>query len=241
LEALSDVPVLGVVPNRLLPQDNSSHRSSKAKEQRLQEAYRLLSINLQALSKNSIPLHTFLITSAVSGEGKAIVGINLAQTLANQGKTVFLVEGDMRRPVFQDMFDIKKRPVLSALLAEPGSLNNGKLQKVYRPMKQSGLSLIPSGSVTHQPTSLLASPAMEELLYRLCVEGEITLVTAPEVLGVADASVLAAKVDGILLVVKQGYSRREQLQSALKQLQTAQARAIGIVFIQKGRSPRLHG
>jgi capsular exopolysaccharide synthesis family protein len=224
LEHLTNLPVLGTVPKGVLSLDGSNWY--------VEEAYRLLSINLQAL-REDVPLQTVLITSAISKEGKSTVAANLAQTLAERGQTVFLVESDMRRPTIGHMFGIDNGLGLSSLLAERTSLSGTALGRVMHPAEQSSLFVMGGGPKVPNPTTLLASPSMEKLLDYLGAQGQITLLDAPPVLGVADVSVLVPRVDGVILVVGQAQSKREQVLAALKQLQASRASVLGFVFLQK--------
>jgi capsular exopolysaccharide synthesis family protein len=231
LELLSDLPVLCTIPNGVLSLGGSSGGNgtdSKAVE----EAYRLLSINLQAL-REDVSLQTILITSAVCREGKSTVAANLAQTLAERGQTVFLVESDMRRPTIEKMFGINNGLGLSSLLAERAPLSDTALGQVMHPAEQPSLFVIGGGPEVSNPTALLASPPMEKLLDYLGAQGQTTLLDAPPVLGMADVSVLASKVDGVVLVVRQAASSREHVRQALKQLRAMRAQVLGLIFVQK--------
>lgn len=232
LERLTSLPVLGMVPKGVLPLEGSHHTNGTGNEELIEEAYRLLSTNLQALREERAA-RTVLITSATSREGKSTVVANLAQTLAERGQTVFLVESDLRRPAVEKMFGIENGLGLSNLLAERTALSSTTLGRVMHPAEQPSLFVIGGGPKVPNPTALLASPLMEKLLDYLGAQGQITLLDASPVLGVADVSVLAPKVDGVVLVVGQALSSREHVCGALKQLQAARAQVLGLVFVQK--------
>jgi capsular exopolysaccharide synthesis family protein len=234
LEHLSNLPVLGTAPRGLLSPHGSGAGNGIDSSKPIDEAYRLLSINLQAL-REEIPLQTILITSAVPKEGKSTVAANLAQTLADRGQTVFLVEGDLRRPTLTGVLGIgaNDETGLGWLLTERPALNHEALSQVIQPAKQPSLFVIGSGPGIANPTALLASPSMGQLLDYLGAQGHATLLDAPPVLGMADVSVLAPKVEGVVLVVGQAQSKREQVLAALKQLQASRARVLGFVFLQK--------
>jgi capsular exopolysaccharide synthesis family protein len=232
MEHLTNLPVLGTVPKGILPLDKS-RRSSQASDIRAtEEAYRLASINLQVFREEH-PIKTVLITSAIPKEGKSMVSANLAQMLAERGQTVFLVESDLRRPVVKEIFNIDSDLGLSSILSERTSLDDDVLSQVIHPAEQPSLFVIAGGSQVSNPTALFASPSMEELLDYLGTQGHITLLDAPPVLGVADVSVLAPKVDGVILIVRQALSNRQQVRDALKQLQATRARVLGLIFVQK--------
>jgi capsular exopolysaccharide synthesis family protein len=235
LEHLTHLPVLATVPKGLLSLVTPAHSNGIGKP--IEEAYRLLSANLQAL-KEDFPLRTILVTSPASEEAKSTVAANLAQMLAERGQTAFLVESDLRHPTIQRIFDIDNGRGLSDLLVERTSLSNATLAQVMHPAESSSLFIIGGGPEVSNPTTLLASAAMEKLLGYLSTQGQITLLDAPPVLGMADVSVLGPKVDGVVLVVRQGLSKREQVLGALKQLRASRARVLGFVFLQKSNGDR---
>ncbi len=230
LEYLTNLPVLGVVPRGKLPLVNS-HKDSM-RPQAIEEAYRLLSTNLQALRQEE-HFKTLLITSAVPQEGKSTVASGLSQTLAEWGQTVFLVESDLRRPTFEKLFGFQDGIGLSNLLTERDPLNSPMLSQVMHPTQQSCLFVMGGGPQVPNPTTLLAAPAMEKLLDHLGAQGQMTLLDAPPVLGMADVSILAPKVDGVIVIVSQARSSREDVRRAIKQLEAMRAHVLGLVFVQK--------
>lgn len=232
VERLTHLPVLGTVPRGLVATDESGADGAGSSGP-IEEAYRLLGINLQALREDA-PLKTILITSATPKEGKSTTVVNLARTLAERGQAVFLVEGDLRRPTIARMLDIEDGDRgLGSLLTDRSVLNRELLSQVIYPARDPSLFVITGGPKMTKPTALLASPAMDRLLGYLSTQGQTTLLDAPPVLGAADVSVLASRVDGVILVVRQAQTRREQLLAALKQLQASRARVVGVVFIDK--------
>ncbi len=237
LERLVNLPALGAMPRGLLrAQDMRPTESSE--RQSLAEAYRLLSINLQALKEEAEAssgsfLQTILVTSAMPQEGKSTVAINLAQAFAERGQAVFLVECDLRRPVVSETFGLQNEFGLSNLLAEHTLLDGPNLGRAIHPAEQPSLFIIGSGSKAPNPTALLASPFTERLIEFLGAQAQITILDAPPVLGLADVSVLAPRVDGIILVVREGFSRREYVRQAIRQLQATRARVLGVVFVHK--------
>jgi capsular exopolysaccharide synthesis family protein len=239
LEHLTNLPVLGTVPKGMLHLGGVHHADGTDKVRSIEEAYRLLGIHLQALREERA-FNTVLVTSAMPREGKSTVSSNLAQTLAERGQTVFLVEGDMRRPTIEKLFGIDGDLGLSTLLAERVSLNGQELSEVMHPAEQPSLFIIGGGSEVSNPVMLLGSPAMDQLLEYLAAQSQVTVLDAPPVLGTADVSVLAPKVDGVVLVVGQALSSREHVSQALKQLEAMRAHVLGVVFVQKGGKGRVY-
>jgi capsular exopolysaccharide synthesis family protein len=237
-ESLFSLPVLGSVPRGFISAQDLNLEDAPDNSKRMQEAYRLLCTNLlvsrKQLSKQElVDLDKILITSAEPQEGKSMVAANLARMFAEQGKKVFLVESNLRHPVLIEKFGVDAHAGLGNLLVDHNPADEQSLAKLVCTTDQPGLSLVNSGSKVPNPTALLASPSVEKLLDYLEAQGEITVLDAPPVLGVADVSVLAPKVDGIIMVVRQSLSKRETVSRALKQLKAAQAHVLGIVFMQK--------
>jgi capsular exopolysaccharide synthesis family protein len=225
LEHITSLPILGVVPRGMLSANGAEHSDAKG-EMALAEAYRLISLNLGKLG-----LKTVLITSAGPCEGKTTVATNLARVVAERERTVFLVEGDMRhRRQDKDPRPSNEHIGLSNLLSDPVSLD-----KAIQPADQPTLFMIEGGTEPPNPASLLASPTMDRVLSFLADQAYLTIIDAPPVLGMADVSILAPSVDGVILVVYQDLSDQRLISEALKQLQSVQANIIGSIFIQKRR------
>lgn len=234
LERLTQLPMLGAVPRGQLYVDDYGNIDSKGNNGSLGEAYRLVGINLQLLKEGNA-FKTILITSTTLREDKSTVVANLAQVLAERGQAVFIVESDLRHPVITELLGIELEDDslgLSNLLTER-SLEANLLSQMTYPAKQPSLFVIGSGQKVSNSTALLASPPMEKLISYLRAQGQMTLLDAPPVLGLADVSVLAPMVDGVVLVVKQAQTKREQLFAAIRQLEASRAHVLGFIFVQK--------
>jgi capsular exopolysaccharide synthesis family protein len=199
------------------------------------EAYRTLRTNLQFSSLDK-PLRSLVVTSAVATEGKTTTSANLAVVMAQAGRRVILVDGDLRRPSAHKLFGLPNREGLTtALVQDPGTLN-GYLQETG----MQNLRVLTSGPIPPNPQELLGSQRMEELLARLGQEADIVLVDTPPSLIVADANVLAARTDGVLMVVNSGRTRRVVVQQAVGGLRQVGANVVGAVLnmvnVRGGRS-----
>jgi non-specific protein-tyrosine kinase len=237
LERLFGLPVLGNVPKGFLSPDDLVREDASGKSRPIEEAYRLLCINLlvhreQIHEREDEPIQTILITSATSHEGKSMVTTNLARVFAEQGQSVFLVESDLRRPTVSEKIGVESDLGLGNMLVDRIPLNDGTLGRLICPTDQPSLFVVGRGAKVPNPTTLLASPSMSKLLDYLGAQGQITLLDAPPVLGVADVSVMAPQVDGIVFVIRQASSNRETVTRALKQLRATQTRLLGVVFVQ---------
>jgi non-specific protein-tyrosine kinase len=228
LEYLTNLPVLGVVSRGLIPPGSFEQLDSSPERQNLKEAYRVLIPNMKIFTRRDTSLHSVLLTSAVQGEGKSMVAVNLSQAIAEQGQTIFLVEANLRNPTLEKTFSIESEFGLSDLLLETVNL-----EQVTNQTDQTNLFLISSGKQVSNPTTLLASSALNRFFDFLDTRNQFALLDAPPVLGMADASVLAPKVNSVILVVDQESTNREKVLAALRQLQTARARMLGLIFIEK--------
>ncbi|MCC7360474.1 MAG: CpsD/CapB family tyrosine-protein kinase [Anaerolineales bacterium] len=196
------------------------------------EAYRTLRTNL-LFSSLDRPLATLLVTSPAPEEGKSTTLANLAVTLAQGGRPTILVDCDLRRPRLHEIFGVP---------AEPG-LSNALLAKVDEPpLAATGvenLSLLPAGAVPPSPADLLGSRRMEALIATLKSRADFVLFDAPPVIAVTDAALLASKLDGVLLVVSAGHTRRDDAQRAKDLLEKIHVHLVGAVLTNAAVDRRL--
>jgi capsular exopolysaccharide synthesis family protein len=200
------------------------------------EAYRTLRTNLTfaALDK---PLETLIVTSATPGDGKSTVLANLAVTMAQGERRVVLVDADLRRPGLHDIFEVSNARGVTSMVVEESSLDEPPLLDVG----VDNLSLLPSGPLPPNPADILGSRRMEQVIEALKGRANVILFDAPPVIPVTDASVLGAKVDGVLLVVSAGRTRREHVQRARERLERVRVRLIGAVLNNAPRDASLGG
>lgn len=187
------------------------------------EAYRTLRSNIQ-FSNLDHPARTILVTSAGSREGKSATLCNLAVTLAQSGTKTVVVDCDMRHPAIHEMFDLANNKGLSTLLSGPEEAL--PIQATAVP----NLSAITSGPLPSNPADLLSTQKMQSLLESLADSAEMVLLDAPPLGFVADAAILASRVDGAILVVTAGKTRRDVAARAKATLEKANARVLGVVL-----------
>lgn len=240
LESLSGMPVLARLPNGSLSAADLEHEDVPETSRRLIESYRLLCINLLGLrkqieEKGQGSIQTILVTSAIPDEGKSMVAANLAHMFAEQGRSVFLVESNLRHPAISKQLGLEDMPGVGNLAVNHTPLDDSTLAQLIQPTDQLGLFVVGGGRKVPNPAAVLASPSMEKLLHYLGAQGQVTLLDAPPVLGLADVSILAPRVDGVLFVVRQSSSKREAVGLALRQLQAMEAHMLGVVYV-KARS-----
>jgi capsular exopolysaccharide synthesis family protein len=187
------------------------------------EAYRTLRTNLDFLDLDPGP-RAFVVTSAMPGEGKTLSTTNLALTLAESGQRVVLVDADLRRPRVADVFGLDGGLGLTDVIVGRASL--GEALQADGP---SGLHILPSGSLPPNPGELLGGRRFLALLEELKAAYDVVLFDAPPVLAVADASVLAKRTSGAIVVGAMRSTRRPQLLKALEALDQVDARVFGLI------------
>jgi non-specific protein-tyrosine kinase len=188
------------------------------------EAYRVLRTNLQ-FSTVGKPMKTLMITSSKPKEGKSTTAANLAIIVAQSGKRVILVDADLRRPVQHLVFELDNAQGLSSTFLDA----KVSIDRFLKPVTTDSLSVLPSGPVPHNPSELLDSARMIEVIEDLKQRADIVIFDSPPVLSVADATILASKMDGVMLVVDSGYTRRGTAKRAKEVLQSIGANLIGVV------------
>lgn len=187
------------------------------------EAYRTLRTNLQFAKAGGL-LSTVMYTSAGPGEGKSTTAANTAVVMAQSGKRVIIIDCDLRKPVQHKIFNLPKTG-LSNILAED------------RPPKEllcetdiPNLRILPSGPIPPNPSELLGSPKMTQLLDELKAEADYLIIDAPPVIAVTDACVLASQLDGIVLVIAARMVRPEMAWRAKELLLKANGHILGVVM-----------
>lgn len=190
------------------------------------EAYRALRINLEFASVDK-PLRTLLVTSSGPGEGKSTALANLAVAMSDGDQTVILVDADLRRPSQHELFDLSNERGLSDMFRSESDLDKPPLQ----PISGSNLQVLTSGPLPPIPSQLLSAQKMEEIIARLAEQANIVLFDSPPVVAVTDASLLASKVDGVLLVVRASSTRRDHVRAAKDRLEKVNAHLVGAVLL----------
>ena len=184
------------------------------------EAYRTLRTNLQFSSLDD-PIRTMVVTSAAPDEGKSTTVANLAVTLAQSGRRTILVDCDLRRPSLHELFDLQAEPGLANMMLEEGG------EAALQETGVDGLQLLASGPKPPNPADILGTQKLDKIIESLSGEADIVLFDAPPVIAVTDAAVLGAKVDGVLLVISAGKTKRDHAQRAKELLEKANVRIIG--------------
>ena len=193
-----------------------------------QESIRQLRTNLRFVNVDTPP-RSFIVTSAVPGEGKSTVSLSLARAMADAGSPVILIDADLRRPTVAKKLKLDAKVGLTQVLAGQVEIANAVHQ-----LGESNLFVLPAGRIPPNPSELLGSDKMRQLINELSEEF-IVVVDVPPLLPVTDASLLSHSVDGVILVASIGRSHREQMAEASNILKKVNANLIGMVL---NRAPR---
>lgn len=187
------------------------------------EAFRTLRTNLEFAGVDK-PLKSLLITSTAPGEGKSTIASNLAAVIAQGERKVILLDTDLRRPTLHRHLHIPNRRGLSDLFR-----NEIKIGNVIHTWGDPPVTVITSGGLPPNPSELLASARMESIIQELENRSDLIILDTPPCV-VADPIILAAKVDGVVLVIEPGKTKIGTAQVVIEQLQRAGARIIGVVL-----------
>jgi capsular exopolysaccharide synthesis family protein len=189
------------------------------------EAYRMIRSNIQFKSIDR-PVKSIVVTSPVSAEGKSITAANLGVVMAQAGLRTIIVDADLRRPVQHQIFKVSYAKGLTDLLRSAQLEINSYLKHTG----VENLQVITCGDLPPNPTELLGSQRMGQLLAGLCEIADVVIYDSPPATLVADASVLSSRVDGVILVVEAGQTHREMARQAIANLKQAGANMLGGVL-----------
>ncbi len=198
------------------------------------EAYRALRTNL-TFSGLEEPLHTLVITSPAPEEGKSTTLANLAVTFAQSGRKTLVVDCDLRHPSQHTIWGIPQQPGLTDMVLE------GLKKLPLIDVGVENLKVLPSGPVPPNPADLLGSQRMDAIIKQLKDEADVVLFDAPPVIAVTDATLLATKLDGVLLVLRAGGTRRDHAERAKELLERVSIRLVGAVLTNAQVDVRMGG
>jgi len=189
------------------------------------EAYRALRTNILRTTQDKL-MKAILITSANHFEGKTTTAINLALAMSDVPRyRTLLIDSDLRFPTIHDRLGLMKSPGLTEILERSVSLDSEIMDT-----EKENLKVITSGNLPSYPVELLESERLKVLIKKLKSEFDLILVDAPPLIPYSDASVLSSQVDGVLLIVASGKTRREDIQQVQATLQDNQAKVLGVVL-----------
>jgi receptor protein-tyrosine kinase len=189
------------------------------------EAFRTLRANLQFLKVDDPP-RVLLVTCSQTGDGKSTTAVNLALALAQAGRSVALVDGDLRRPDLHNILGLDNSVGFSNVLSGQESLD-----EALQPTGFAGLWALTSGRLPPNPGEILGSSAAQNLCAQLRTRFDHVIMDSAPLLEFADAAILAADCDGVLLVSRADITRRDRLAQAVRRLEKIGAPVVGAVLI----------
>ncbi|MHC6591785.1 tyrosine-protein kinase domain-containing protein [Arthrobacter sp. C152] len=231
VEKLFSVPVIGSLPvdatlqggNKVL-ESPSGKAGSYAQNPAFAEALRELRTNLTFLDVDNPP-RVIVVTSSVSGEGKSTIAANLASAMAAAGEDVIVVDGDLRHPSIARIFGVVPGIGITDILTGKARVDDVLQQRSDLP----NLRILGSGRIPPNPSELLSSRAMKQLIGSLSDRG-VVIIDAPPLLPVTDAVLLARVADGAIVVVRAGRTTKEQLSKSLGNLRRVSASVLGTLL-----------
>ena len=224
-------PILGTIAEDSTVVDEPLLTSLDIQHPRV-EAFRVLRTNLQFIDVDSTS-KVVVVTSSVPGEGKSTTVANLAIILAQTGLRVAVVEGDLRRPAIGKYLGVSNDVGLTTVLVGRTSLS-AALQPAITP----GLEVLASGRRPPNPAELVQTRAMKSLIDSLRSQFDVILIDAPPLLPVTDGALLATLADGVLLVVRHGSTKHQEVHAAVDRLTSVDARLFGVVMNMTPHSSR---
>jgi capsular exopolysaccharide synthesis family protein len=231
VKKLLDYPTRGSIPE--FPKDLQSELSRPVLIQQdpnspISEVFRLLHTSLRFVQSES-PFQSLIISSSVMKEGKSTISANLAAACAELGRRVLVIDCDLRSPSQHKIWQIPNEGGLLDLLWEKAELTNAKITNIVREVMPS-LDVIVSGGVNRNPTALLDSSQMAELIAYGRQNYDLVIIDTPPLTAAADAAILGKLVDGILLVVRPSLVNLSSLAYTKDLLEQSGQQVLGMVF-----------
>jgi len=221
VEAKLALPLLGVVPKSAQEDPEAAMADPKSP---ISEAYNSLRGSLLYSTTEGLP-QVMLVTSAQAGEGKTTTSYAVAASFARMGKSVLLIDADLRRPSLHRRVEGANDRGLSSLLTSRDPIDAALI-----PSAQPNLTLMTSGAVPPSPTELLSSPRLEQIVQEAAARFDLVIIDSPPILGLADAPTMSALADGVVFVVEADRNRRGALKAAMRRLRAMRPIILGAVL-----------
>jgi receptor protein-tyrosine kinase len=220
LAGITGIPVLGVVRRR---KDADSVAPLDQPGEFAAEAYRALRTSIRFAGADR-PARSLVITSPAARDGKSTTSANLAVALARSGDRVIAVDADLRRPHLSELLGVPAARGLTTVLAREATLDDVLIAS------PDGVTVLPPGALPTNPSELIGSQAMADLIAELEGRADVVVIDAPPVLPVTDAVALSTQVDAVVLVVRAGRTSRQAAADAARRLTVVGANLLGTVL-----------
>lgn len=220
LERAAGATLLGLVPKEFGKVPLPAHNRPKS---RRAEAYRAVRTNLEFLSVHGMP-RSVVITSASAGEGKSSLTANLAVVASRAGRSVVVVDGDLRKPSVARYFGLRSPIGLTEVL-----MGRWSLDQALQQIPGERVAVLSSGTIPAAPGELVGSAAMQAVIEELEHRFDLVLVDSPPLLPVSDALALAVNVDGVVLVARMLDTTRKAVDTAVQAVRKVNAELLGVV------------
>lgn len=219
---LLDLPLLGVLPRLAKSNLALAEADLFLDDMGLVEPYRMLLKTLEC--RSGAKLHSIVISSALSGEGKSVVVSHLAAVSAMLSRRTLIIDADLRRPKLHRVFNLRSSPGLSDAITE-----RGRLADFVQPTAIENLSVLTCGSISTRPSQLLESTYMKALMMEAAENYDIVILDTPPLSACADATTLGQLSDGVMLVTRPNYTIKEIFQKAVSDLTRDRIPMLGVV------------
>ena len=190
------------------------------------EAYKLLRTNLMFSFSGEQKCRVVGITSAIEEEGKSTVICNLAYSMAQSGASILLIDGDLRKPTISSKMSVDRIPGLTNLLVSRDDYKKFIPQSPHAP----GMDLLTAGDIPPNPSELLSSDRMQEVIAQMSRDYDYILIDLPPVTVVSDTIAISKVLDGVILIVRGNVAQRKPVAEMLRQLNMVNIRILGFVY-----------
>ncbi|MFF1881323.1 polysaccharide biosynthesis tyrosine autokinase [Pseudarthrobacter sp. NPDC058196] len=223
IRRFTDLPILGGIA---FDQDATKKPllTQAASQSPRAESFRQLRTNLQFAQVTGHG-KTVLVTSSVPGEGKSTTATNLAIAISQAGSSVCLIDADLRRPMVNEYLGLDRSAGLTTALVGSADVND-----LLQPWGEDSLYVLTSGQIPPNPSELLGSAEMKDLIDRLESAFDLIVIDAPPLLPVTDAAVLSQYVSGVVVVVSAQRVRQNDLEKSLKALELVGSKTLGVIL-----------
>jgi capsular exopolysaccharide synthesis family protein len=237
LKELTHLPILGIIPSSDTLRDKQFTQESlvviNSPRTPLAEAFRAARLGI-TFSLLDAPLRTLVVTSTSEGEGKSTIAANLAAAFAESGKSVILIDSDLRRRSLSPLVGARSAGLTSLLI---GSANDPEQCFVN---VGPNLRILPSGPLPPNPAAVVSSHRMTEVIDQLVPYADMLIIDSPPVLAASDTAILASQCDSTVLVVRPDRVKRRALLRTLDILASGRVRVAGIVANSIARSDKAY-